>query len=81
MEAILGGSVSGLTFKRTMCSMMKCDLVDILMGEMDGEDELRRRRLKLKLEEMGEKELSLDGDKKCKRVMLALVGLRAVRSF
>lgn len=41
MEAIFDGSVSGLTLRRTMCSMI-CDMVDILIGEMDGEDELRR---------------------------------------
>lgn len=86
MDEIFDGSVSGLILKRTMCSMI-CDLVDILIGEMDGDDELRRRlRWKLKPREMGEEELSLDGDKKgkCTRVhkrpqiMLSLVGSRAV---
>lgn len=36
MESIFDGSVSGLTLKRTMCSMI---CVDILMGEMGGGDE------------------------------------------
>lgn len=67
MDAILDGSVSGLTLKRTMCSII-CELVDILIGEMDGEDELRRG-LKLKPREMGG-DLSFDEDKKekCVRV-------------
>lgn len=79
IEEIFEGSVSGLTFKRTMCSMI-CDLDDILIGE----DELRRR-LKLKAGEMGERELSFDEDKKCKRVhdraqiMLCVGWFRAVR--
>lgn len=66
MDEIFEESVSGLTLKRTMCSMI-CALVDILIGVMDGEDELRRR-LTLNPREMGEEYLSFNGDKKCRRV-------------
>lgn len=65
MAVIFDSSVFGLTLKRTTCSTT-CDFVDILMGEMDGGDELQRR---LKIRET--ETLSFDGEnggKKCVRV-------------
>lgn len=58
--------MSGLTLKRTTCSII-CDLVEILTGEMKGENELRRILKLLETETW-----SLDGGKKlvraCKRL-------------